>query len=287
MIVDNLSYKYRYGVSAINNVCFSVENEIVAVVGEKESGKSTLTGLLAGVIEGYSGNISLISDLPTRDAIAYVPDRDCLFKSKSVYYNLAYPLIIRKTARNIIEERVEELAKKFSIDGLLSERIDSLSESDKVKVAYARAFLRDTEFLLLDDYYSDLEDSAREEIISILKRSLKSYKKTVLFSTERLDDAMKITDKILVLRYGYMSTFGSINDKEWFSDVYCSQLAGDEILKGRLKVNNDDLYLITEDNEIKLDKARLKSSVFIGEKVLYSSTRDILFDADSDKAIYF
>lgn len=287
LIVDNLSYQYRYGISAINNVCFSAENEIVAIVGEKESGKSTLTGLIAGIIKGYSGNITLISDLPERDAIAYLPDRDCLFEKKSVFYNLAYPLKIRKIESDIIESRVNEIADKFGITGMMSERIDRLSALNRVKVAYARAFLRETELLLLDDYYSSLDYPERDTILDLVKGCLKSYEKTALFCTDSIADARKITEKILVLRYGFQLTYGNVFDREWCSDVYCARLLGDEIRGGRLEVRGADLYLITYESEIKLDRSRLKSNLFIGRNVFYSAVRDILFDADSDKIIYF
>ena len=287
LIVDNLSYRYPYGVTAINNVCFSAENEIVAIVGEKESGKSTLTAVLAGIISGFCGDFSFASDFPKKDAVAYLSDRDCLFEKKSVYYNLAYPLKIRKIGSDIIDSKVNKIADKFSIRDILSERVDRLSEFDKTKVAYARPFVRETELLLLDDYYTRLDIPERAKILDILKETLKSYGKTVLFSTESIDEARLLTEKILVLRYGYQMTYGNISDREWCRDMYCAQILGDDIVKGRLEIKNDEPYLITDESEVRLDKSRLKSDLFVGRDVFYSPIRDVLFDADTDKIIYF
>lgn len=284
--VKNLTYRYPYGVYALNNLCFSLENEIIAVVGNIESGKSTLLRVLAGLLDGYSGNI--ITDIDDKKSILYVPDRDLFFNNKSVYYNLSYPLKIRNIDEREIERRIKNVAKEFCIERILDAKIKNISNADKVNVAYSRLFLRDANLYLIDDYFEILDENIKYDFIKNLSKKIKDINKTTIIAVDSIDKALMFTDKILVLEYGIQHTFNNFGNTYWCSSKYCAEIGGEQNFKvGKISTVDDKLCFVAENFSIDLDENNLCSKSYIGKNVIYSDKFKKLFDITSEKTIYF
>ncbi|MFP5021497.1 quaternary amine ABC transporter ATP-binding protein [Pseudonocardia phyllosphaerae] len=249
---------------AVYDVSFDIEpGELFVIMGLSGSGKSTLVRLLNRLIEPTSGTIDVdgrdlgsLDDAELRDLrnrhIAMVFQKFALLPHRTVRQNAEYGLQIRGT------DPAERRAKaEWALEQVgLAERADAypgqLSGGMQQRVGLARALASDTDVLLMDEPYSALDPLIRRDMQKLLVRLQKDLRKTIVFITHDLNEAMLLGDRILLLKDGRLVQVGTGPEilespaddyvAEFVSDVDRSRVltAADVIREPRITVRLDE-----------------------------------------------
>ena len=207
----NLYLSYTKEYYTLNNINIDIEKgEKVVLYGEKESGKSSLIRILAGIEKATKGNVYLnntdIEKVDFKDDISlgYVGTTGVFFNNKTVRNNLEYVLKIRHELKEVITSKVANALIRFNLEGIADKKIKELSNYEKIKVSLARLGLRKLDILLIDDIFNDLDKKESVEIKEYVKQIISSSDLTSLIAT---------SNKKLVEYFGGRTitiTFGSI-----------------------------------------------------------------------------
>ena len=212
--VENLTKVYGSGnnkVVALDNVSFSVEKgEFVSIVGASGSGKSTLLHLLGGVDRPTSGKV-LINDT---DIFKMNDDELAIFRRRHVgliyqFYNLIPILNVRENItlpleldnKRVSDEEVDNLIKMLGLDKRSKHLPNELSGGEQQRTSIGRALISRPAIVLADEPTGNLDTKASEEIVSLLKKSNKEMKQTIIMITHNLELA-KVADKIIEIADG-------------------------------------------------------------------------------------
>lgn len=212
--VENLTKVYGSGnnkVVALDNVSFSVEKgEFVSIVGASGSGKSTLLHLLGGVDRPTSGKV-FINDT---DIFKMNDDELAIFRRRQVgliyqFYNLIPILNVRENItlpleldnKRVSDEEVENLIKMLGLDKRSKHLPNELSGGEQQRTSIGRALISRPAIVLADEPTGNLDTKASEEIVSLLKKSNKEMKQTIIMITHNLELA-KVADKIIEIADG-------------------------------------------------------------------------------------
>ncbi len=216
MLEARLLTKY-YGASrAVREVSFSIEpGEILGYLGANGAGKSTTIKMLTGLIEPSEGQVlykgrSIYEDLVAfQHRIGYVPEEAYLYPHLSGREYLQLVGRLRGMARNILEPKIDELLRLFS---LWDDRYTSLSSSSKgmrQKILLSAALLHNPEVLILDEPFSGLDVNSSLMLRRLLA-GLAQRGKVILYSSHVLEVVEKVCSKVLILRRGEVVAYNSI-----------------------------------------------------------------------------
>jgi multiple sugar transport system ATP-binding protein len=183
------------------------DGEFFVFVGPSGCGKSTLLRLIAGLVAPTSGDIEFdgesVLGLEPRDRnVAMVFQSYALYPHKTVYDNIAFGLKARKTAKNEIDKRVNEIARTLGISELLDRWPRELSGGESQRVAIGRAVVRDPRVYLLDEPLSNLDAQLRIEMRGELAKIHDRVKTTFVYVTHDQVEAMTLGDRIAVIKKG-------------------------------------------------------------------------------------
>jgi ABC-type sugar transport system ATPase subunit len=176
------------------------------LMGRTGCGKTSLLEAIAGLRPIVAGRIELNSvDVtafsPGARGVGYVPQDGALFKTKTVFEQLAFALVVRHWERERIEKRVAELAAELGISELLARYPIGLSGGEIQRVALGRALAFHPRVLLLDEPLSSIDEETRGQMVELLKRVTSHEKVTVLHVTHSRAEANGLGDVIYRL-YG-------------------------------------------------------------------------------------
>lgn len=205
---------------------FSVQNgEVLVLLGENGSGKSTILNLLCGLLTPDEGEIILngrtlfcnqkgVSFPPEDRNIGYVFQNYALFPHYSIYENLAFGLKARKTPSVEIKQQIDKILTDFDISHLRDERVTNLSGGQRQRVALARALIIQPHLLLLDEPLTALDQKAREKIRTELREQLVQSQQPSILVTHSMKDAMIIGDRVMILKEGKVIWTGKPSELE-------------------------------------------------------------------------
>lgn len=212
--VEKLTKVYGKGenkVVALDNVGFSVEKgEFVAIVGASGSGKSTLLHLLGGVDRPTSGKVYINNT----DIFKMNDDKLAIFRRRQVgliyqFYNLLPILNVKENITLPLEldnvkpdeEEVKELLKVLGLLNRSNHLPNELSGGQQQRTSIGRALITKPSIVLADEPTGNLDSKASEEIVSLLKKSNKELKQTIILITHNLEIA-KMADRVITLEDG-------------------------------------------------------------------------------------
>jgi glycine betaine/proline transport system ATP-binding protein len=203
-------------VLGLNNINLNIKKaKIQVVMGLSGSGKSTLIRHLNRLIEPTSGEI-LVNDtdilkLNTKELVQFrqnnmsmVFQKFALFPHKTVLQNVGYGLAVQKIPKDEWEEKATKWINRVGLEGYETYYPGQLSGGMQQRVGLARALATDAEILLMDEAFSALDPLIRSEMQNILLDLQSELHKTIIFITHDLDEALKIGDRIAILRDGSM-----------------------------------------------------------------------------------
>lgn len=219
MSIELRNVSKRFGpVAAVANVSFSVnEGELVALLGPSGGGKTTVLRMLAGLEIPTEGDILIrgarVNDLPVQQRnIGFVFQNYALFKSMSVFGNIAFGLKIKKWKTDAIQARVAELLALLGLQGLEKRYPHQLSGGQRQRVAIARALAPKPTVLLLDEPFGAVDAKIRQELREWLARLHHELSVTTLFVTHDQEEAMEVSNRIVIFSGGNLEQVGSPRD---------------------------------------------------------------------------
>ncbi|WP_417076336.1 ABC transporter ATP-binding protein, partial [Holdemania filiformis] len=190
------------------------ENEFVTLLGPSGCGKTTLLRILGGFLEPTEGKIIFdgqdISQVPPyKREINTVFQKYALFPHMNVYENIAFGLKIKKQSKDVIEQKVMRMLSLVGLEGLEKRNVTLLSGGQQQRVAIARALVNEPEVLLLDEPLGALDLKLRKEMQHELKKIQKEVGITFIFVTHDQEEALTMSDKIVVMKDGEIQQIGT------------------------------------------------------------------------------
>ncbi|HET9464381.1 MAG TPA: ABC transporter ATP-binding protein [Gemmatimonadales bacterium] len=185
------------------------DGEFMVLVGPSGCGKSTALRMIAG-LETPTGGRILIGDrdvtaLPPQERdIAMVFQTYALYPHMTVQENLAFGLRMRGTARELIDQRVQEAARALGLEPVLGRRPAQLSGGQRQRVALGRAIVREPKVFLFDEPLSNLDAKLRVETRAELARLHRRLGSTVVYVTHDQEEAMTLGWRVAVMRDGLL-----------------------------------------------------------------------------------
>lgn len=205
--IKNLTKKYDKNV-AINNLNVVVNNgEFISILGPSGCGKSTLLYTITGILEPTSGEILFdgvrVNEVPIEKRnIGLVFQNYSLYPHMTVLENLMFPLKMAKVKKALALEEANNIAKLLKIQDLLKRKPKELSRGQQQRVAIGRALIKKPKLLLMDEPFSNLDAALRVEMREEVRELQKKFNITTLFVTHDQEEAMSISDKILLMNKG-------------------------------------------------------------------------------------
>lgn len=193
-------YKKEDSVTALENISITIKDgEFVCLVGPSGCGKTTLLRILAGLEMQSAGDFSIASSSENRPLQSMVFQERGIIPWLNVEGNVAFGLNMRHLPKAVVKERTAYYLNKVGLTKFAKTYPKELSGGMKQRVSIARAFANDPEILLMDEPFGALDEQNKyilqEELLSIWSET----KKTVLFITHSIDEALFLSDRILLM----------------------------------------------------------------------------------------
>lgn len=223
---ENLSKRYEKEGQifvALDNVTFKVnKGDVYGLIGFSGAGKSTLLRMVNALETPTEGKVFVKGvDLTSlkesklreiRKDIGMIFQEFNLLETKTVFDNVAIPLVLRHESKQKIKSRVEELLKFVGLEDKAKALPGELSGGQKQRVGIARALATEPEILLCDEATSALDPDTTESILNLLARVNKELNVTILFVTHTIRVVQKLCNKVAILEHGKLVENGSVID---------------------------------------------------------------------------
>lgn len=190
------------GLGVLSSINLMVErSEFVSLLGPSGCGKSTLLKLIAGLDMDYDGSILLEGNdiKKARVPVCYMLQRDCLIPWRTMLSNILLPIEIRKGDMNRAKEEIKPLIEEFGLVGFENYKPSQLSGGMRQRAAILRTYLMDGEIMLLDEPFGSLDEINRMQIQDWLTSLWGNHRKTVLFVTHDIDEAIYLSDRVIIM----------------------------------------------------------------------------------------
>ena len=258
--------KDRADVVAVNGFSFEIpDGELIGLLGPSGCGKSTTLNLICGLLKPTEGRILFgaedVTDLaPENRGVGLVFQNYALYPHMTVLQNIIFPLENlkgkEKMKKDEMRARAYEMAKLVQIEELMDRKPGELSGGQQQRVAIARALVKFPRVLLFDEPLSNLDARLRLQTREEIKRIQKETGITTVFVTHDQDEAMSISDRIVVMKDGVIQQIGRPQDVyDQPVNLFVAQFLGTppiNVLDGR--VEQGTLY-IGDDAVLKVSDA--------------------------------
>lgn len=211
---ENVSKVYDGGFQAVKSVNFEIqEGELLVLIGPSGSGKSTTMKMINRIIPHTSGTISIngkdvksYNAAELRRSIGYVIQQVGLFPHYTIEKNVAIVPQLKGWKEKDINARVEELLVMVGLDPEIhaTRYPKELSGGQQQRVGIARALASNPDIILMDEPFSALDPITREQLQAELISLHKKLKKTIVFVTHDMDEALKMGDRIAIMKDGHL-----------------------------------------------------------------------------------
>ncbi|MBE5949750.1 MAG: ABC transporter ATP-binding protein [Lachnospiraceae bacterium] len=225
VVLENLTKKFpsrnkreKADVIAVNNFTFEIpDGKLIGLLGPSGCGKSTMLNLLCGLLTPTSGKIFFgeddVTNLPPENrGVGLVFQNYALYPHLTVKQNITFPLEnlkgAAKLSKEVMAQKALEAAKLVQIDGLMDRKPSELSGGQQQRVAIARALVKMPRILLLDEPLSNLDARLRLQTREEIRRIQRETGITTIFVTHDQEEAMSISDMIVVMKDGILQQIG-------------------------------------------------------------------------------
>ncbi len=199
----------------VRNINLSVpKGELIALIGESGSGKSTVLRVIAGWEKPSIGHVLMtlgdkqvdITDVPINERdIHLMPPNYELFRNMNAIKNISYGLKRQELTVGEVNEQVLTLIKELELNGYEYRYLPDLSSGQQQRIAFARTIIGKPSILLLDEPFSALNDRLCAIMQNIIKRYQEQYGMTVIYTTHNKKAAREFSDEVLTMEGGELS----------------------------------------------------------------------------------
>lgn len=206
---------YGGKVEAVKDACWKCEDgEFFAILGPSGCGKSSTLRMIAGLEEITKGELlfdgKVVNHLPPKDRnVAMVFESWALYPNMTVYENIAFPMWVRNTPKDVIDRKVREAAEFLDLTGILKTGVRHLSGGEMQRVSIGRAIVRDPDVLIMDEPISHLDAGLRARMRDELKAMVSRLGVTTLYITHDQVEAMAMADRIAIMNFGVIQQVGT------------------------------------------------------------------------------
>jgi len=241
LTVESLTKRFTAaGTPAVADVSFTAPSGgITALLGPSGSGKSTVLRMIAGLEAPDEGRVFFdtrdCTRVPTQDrGVGFVFQSYALFKHMNVRRNIAFGMNVRKAPKAEVQRKVDELLALVQLEGLGERYPSELSGGQRQRVAFARALAIQPKLLLLDEPFGALDAQVRVELREWLRRFHDDRDMTTLIVTHDQEEAMEVSDHVVVMNGGRVAQAGSTDDvyDRPASPFVASFVGGANVLRG-------------------------------------------------------
>ena len=218
IILRDICKSYENGFQAVKNFNLEIEKgELVVFVGPSGCGKSTTLRMIAGLEDISDGELwigdKLVNYLePKERDLAMVFQSYALYPQMNIYDNIAFSLQVRKVPKKEIDKRVHHVAELLGLENLLKQRPKNLSGGQRQRVAIGNAIIREPKVLLMDEPLSNLDAKLRTQMRVELAGIHKALGNTIIYVTHDQEEALTMSDTIVVMNQGYIQQVGTPED---------------------------------------------------------------------------
>ena len=240
----------------------SHDKEFIVLVGPSGSGKSTIIRIIAGLEGDFEGELKFagetVNDLAAKDRnLSMVFQNYALYPHKTVFENIAFPLVIKSEPKTVIKEKVHKVAEKLDLMKYLERKPGQLSGGQKQRVAVARALIKEPQLFLMDEPLSNLDAKLRTSTRQEIRKLYQELNSTFIYVTHDQIEAMSLGDRIAILHEGRIQQFDTPS-KIYHepANTFVASFIGSpptnlfepnltlfKALKGDLKLNHEDLII--------------------------------------------
>ncbi|MBR2468506.1 MAG: ATP-binding cassette domain-containing protein [Clostridia bacterium] len=209
LVVSNVYLKYTKEYNTLNNINLTIDdNEHILLFGEKESGKSSLIRVIAGLEKVTSGDVLIKNieidklDLKNDISLGYLSALGSFFERQTVQKNLEYVLKIRKLDKDSILSKVNGVILSYGLEGIKDRKLKDLSDYDRIRVAIARLSLRKLEFLIVDDIFENFADSDAIKLCRLINALIEQNDCTSIVAVSSEDILKQFKGRVVKLKFG-------------------------------------------------------------------------------------
>lgn len=283
--LEGLTKKFN-DVTAVNefNMTFE-EGKLIALLGPSGCGKSTMLNMLAGILPVTSGKIYFddddVTDMPPQKrGVGLVFQNYALYPHMTVLENICFPLEIQKVDKDTRIAKAKEMAKLVQIENYLDRKPKELSGGQQQRVAIARALIKNPRLLLLDEPLSNLDARLRLEMREEIRRIQQETKVTTIFVTHDQEEAMSISDKIVLMKNGFLKQVDkpqALYDNP--SNLFVANFLGNPPINNLEGYIKDGNFVLSDDSAtIKIHNDNVKE----GQKVILGIRCESILVYDND-----
>ncbi|MGJ7919876.1 ABC transporter ATP-binding protein [Neobacillus sp. LXY-4] len=250
---SNVTFSYKSGTKSaaipiLENFNFTIfDNEFVSIIGPSGCGKSTLFRIITGLEQPEAGEVLINGTVqPSRlGQVGYMPQQDLLMPWRTIIENASLPLELKGMKSEVAQKKVLPLLNEFGLAGVGRKYPSDLSGGMKQRVSFLRTILSGSNVLLLDEPFSALDAITRLSMQEWLLEQWEKRKKTVIFITHDVNEALFLSDRIFI-----------------FTDTPVAKLKEVEVPLKRPRsirdINDSDVITL---KEYLIDQLRMKVSV--------------------------
>ena len=215
--LKNISKSFD-GETVLDNISLDIhDNEFITLLGPSGCGKTTTLRIIGGFEYPDSGDVIFMGDKindvpPHKRHVNTVFQKYALFPHLNVFENVAFPLRERKVPKKEIKEKVDKMLSMVLLSGFAQRKVTSLSGGQQQRVAIARALVNEPKVLLLDEPLGALDLKLRKDMQQELKKIQKTTGITFIFVTHDQEEALSMSDTIVVMSHGKIQQIGSPTD---------------------------------------------------------------------------
>lgn len=240
-------------------------HESTAIVGPNGSGKSTLLNILAFINFPAQGSMQFQGREITRQnfqdyrrQVGYVQQKPYLFHL-NVFENIEIGLKLRGLKNYMRRQRVEKILDEFAIKRLAGRYAHHISGGEAQKVAIARSLVLEPDVLILDEPFSHVDSSFRDELEELLRHIIDTGRTTVIFTTHDQMQAAVLGSRIYTLVHGHLVPVSTVN-------MFRGKMAGGHFDTGRIRISVPpglpaESHIAVDSNQIVLSREKLESSM--------------------------
>lgn len=212
--VSNVSKKYG-DLLAVDNLSFEVnDGEIFGLLGLNGAGKTTTFRMILGLIDDYTGNITLDGkkiDYSITDKIGFLTEERSLLTKLTVLEQITYYGVLKSIPIDEIEKRLDYWLEIFGISEYKNKKIKELSKGNQQKIQFISAIINDPKLLILDEPFSGL-DPINVELFKKVILEFKDKGTSIIFSSHRMEHVELFCDRLVVLVKGKSVISGYLKD---------------------------------------------------------------------------